>query len=813
MSSESPSELKFDIGHVLFIDIVGYSKLLIAEQSDQIQTLREIVRGTEQFKKADAEGKLLRLPTGDGGALVFRNSLEAPVLCALEISKALKSHPEIKVRMGIHSGPVNEITDLNEQANIAGVGINMAQRVMDCGDAGHILLSKRVADDLEQYPQWRSRLSDLGECEVKHGARVSVVNLYTDDAGNREPPQKFAKQSSLPAAIPASSPRGRSKLTTTAGAALVLLIVGGALWFLSRQKGSHSSSSTSSSSSAVATIPEKSIAVLPFESLSEDKANAYFAEGIQDEILTKLASIADLKVISRTSTEKYTSKPEDLKTVSQQLGVAHVLEGTVQRAAEKVRVNVQLIDARADNHLWAKSYDREVKDIFAVESEISQEVADALQAKLSPNETNTLSTAPTSDAEAYDFFLKGEFEEREAESSTKPEVYDQAINWYRQAIARDPNFALAIARLVNCRMQRHWFVEQLSESDLEQVAAMAERALAISPKLAEAHVARGIVYYFGHRAYDQALTEFRQALELQPNNVNALQYIGYVHRRQGQWKACLSELLKSQEQNPRDAALTANIARTYCHLRMWNEGERQGTLSLSLNPHTVDAMYAVLLTYLNGKGDLKGARRALETFPADANLVQDAGHNMAEGLIGGRAYVSVMEKNFGAALQLFDKGKSNLGEGARLSARAMIHVLAGDAGAATTESEEGRTVIEMRLRERPHDLDATIQLSWVNLALNRQSEAVEAAQKAVDLLPLENDALVGTYLLFNLAVIEAHTGRTTEAIDLLRRLLSIPAGQVATVARLKIDPIWDPIRNEPGFQQLLAGRELVGPNK
>jgi serine/threonine-protein kinase len=172
-----------------------------------------------------------------------------------------------------------------------------------------------------------------------------------------------------------------------------------------------------------------------------------------------------------------------------------------------------------------------------------------------------------------------------------------------------------------------------------------------------------------------------------------------------------------------------------------------------------------------------------------------------------------MEKNFGAALQLFDKGKSNLGEGARLSARAMIHVLAGDAGAATTESEEGRTVIEMRLRERPHDLDATIQLSWVNLALNRQSEAVEAAQKAVDLLPLENDALVGTYLLFNLAVIEAHTGRTTEAIDLLRRLLSIPAGQVATVARLKIDPIWDPIRNEPGFQQLLAGRELVGPNK
>src|SRR5438128_11006161 len=191
MSSERSSEVKFEIGHVLFIDIVGYSKLLINEQSEQIQKLKQIVRGTEQFRLAEAEGKLLRLPTGDGGALVFRNSPEAPAMCALEISKALKSHPELQVRMGIHSDPVTEVTDLNEQANIAGAGINIAQRVMDCGDAGHILLSKRVADDLEQYPQWRSHLHDLGECEVKHGLRVHAVNLYTDEAGNPEVPDKF----------------------------------------------------------------------------------------------------------------------------------------------------------------------------------------------------------------------------------------------------------------------------------------------------------------------------------------------------------------------------------------------------------------------------------------------------------------------------------------------------------------------------------------------------------------------------------------------------------------------------------------------
>src|ERR1043165_3299406 len=239
MPIDPSPDVKFEIGHVLFIDIVGYSKLLITEQSDQMQTLRQIVRGTEKFKKAEAEGKLLRLPTGDGGALVFRNSLEAPVLCALEISKALKSYPELKVRMGIHSGPVNEITDLNEQANIAGVGINMAQRVMDCGDAGHILLSKRVADDLEQYPQWRSHLADLGDCGVKHGTRVSVVNLYTDHAGNRDAPQKFRTVkpgSSSAGGELAGKQRTKGKPSIAAALVVLALTVAATIWFLSRDR-------------------------------------------------------------------------------------------------------------------------------------------------------------------------------------------------------------------------------------------------------------------------------------------------------------------------------------------------------------------------------------------------------------------------------------------------------------------------------------------------------------------------------------------------------------------------------------------------
>src|SRR6478672_3243616 len=278
MPTEPSSDVKFEIGHVLFIDIVGYSKLLITDQSELLQKLKEIVWGTEQFRLAQAEGKLMRLPTGDGGALVFRNNPEAPVLCAMEISKELKSHPELQVRMGIHSGPVNEITDLNAQANIAGAGINIAQRVMDCGDAGHILLSRHVAEDLEQYPRWRANLHDLGECEVKHGVRVSVVNLYTDELGNRELPEKFqqakATLTAPPTSAPVAKPARRSR--TLIAALIIAAAVATGFYIFSHRPTPIAPSSASTATPAAVVIPEKSIAVLPFENLSSDKENAYF---------------------------------------------------------------------------------------------------------------------------------------------------------------------------------------------------------------------------------------------------------------------------------------------------------------------------------------------------------------------------------------------------------------------------------------------------------------------------------------------------------------------------------------------------------
>ena len=512
MASESENNLPLEIGHVLFIDLVGYSKLLIEEQRERLGQLTEIVLATGQVAKATNE-QLVRLPTGDGMALVFRNSSEEPARCALEIAEALKKHPEILVRMGIHSGPVSEVSDVNGRTNIAGTGINMAQRVMDCGDAGHILLSQRVAEDLSQYRHWAPRLHDLGECEVKHGVRLHLVNLYAEELGNPALPEKFQRTKENAEASVAPQSPARSKLLLIVLLVLISLLISlaiAAIIFAPAVLKSFSGQRTAASplatlSTPTPAVPKKSIAVLPFENLSDDKSNAYFAEGIQDEILTKLASISDLKVISRTSTAKYQSKPDDLKAVAQELGVANVVEGTVQRAADQVRVNVQLIDARADTHLWAKTYDRAAKDVFAVESEVSQGIADALQAKLSPNEANTLATAPTKDPEAYDLFLRGESEQREAESSRKPEAFDRAADWYRQAIERDPNFSLAIARLAYIQIYRHYWIQSLAEKDLAEVKETAEHALRLGrnharerrPRTAAAGIV-GIVGTAGH---------------------------------------------------------------------------------------------------------------------------------------------------------------------------------------------------------------------------------------------------------------------------------------------------------------------------
>src|SRR5215831_18309496 len=337
MAAEVKKEIELEIAHILLIDVVGYSKLLVNEQIGLLQELNRIVRSTESFRAAESAGKLTRVPTGDGMALLFFRSPEEPAQCALEISHALKDYPHIQLRMGVHSGPVSQVIDVNDRTNIAGAGINVAQRVMDCGDAGHILLSKHLADDLAESRHWRPHLHDLGECEAKYGLRLHLFNLYKDGLGNPQVPEKLKrgrrwKQAST--VRPISAPRWtKFALIAALLVSAVVLTISSSIFF---RRGVGE---------ATASIPKKSIAVLPFENLSEEKSNAYFADGIQDEILTRLSKIADIKVISRTSTQHYKSAPGNLREIAKQLGVAHIVEGSVQKSGDAVRVNVQLMKA------------------------------------------------------------------------------------------------------------------------------------------------------------------------------------------------------------------------------------------------------------------------------------------------------------------------------------------------------------------------------------------------------------------------------------------------------------------------------------
>src|SRR3954467_12606482 len=430
---ESDENLRLEIGHVLFIDIVGYSKLLIEEQRERLNQLTEIVLAAAQVREASEE-QLVRLPTGDGMALVFRHSPEEPARCALEVAEALRKHPELPVRMGIHSGPVSEVTDVSGRTNIAGAGINMAQRVMDCGDAGHILLSQHVADDLVHSRQWASRLRDLGECEVKHGVRLHLVNLYAEPLGNAAAPQKFQQAKPKPAA---EKPARRSIGWIAAALALVAILAVAAAFYLASNGPTKS-----------APLSEKSIAVLPLVNSTGDPANEYFSDGMSEEFISSLSRLQDLKVIGRSSSFQFKGKTENSKSVGEKLGVYYLLEGSVRKSADRVRIAVALVKAGEGANVWSDTYDRELKDIFAVQSEIAGAVAKHLQVALLGNNAQTaeLPTAATpsnQNIEAYNALLQGNFYYNRftAEDTRK------AIGYYEEAIRLDPRYALAYAHL------------------------------------------------------------------------------------------------------------------------------------------------------------------------------------------------------------------------------------------------------------------------------------------------------------------------------------------------------------------------------
>src|SRR5438128_807306 len=813
MADQQKTQLRLEIAHVLIIDIVGYSKLLIDEQSEVLQELNQMVRKTETARAAEAAGELIFLPTGDGMALVFTGSVEDPVECALQISQALRAQPSLPVRMGIHSGPVHHVADVNQRENIAGAGINIAQRVMDCGDAGHILLSKRVADDLAQYRRWQPYLHELGDFEVKHGVVVSIVNLYADVVGNPNPPQRLKHEKQGAQRVAPSA--GRAKRSPIPVALLVIglmlftiavlgIIFAPAILKQMQARQTTAPAPAASTAPSVASIPEKSIAVLPFENLSDEKQNAYFADGVQDEILTDLGKVADLKVISRSSVMQYKSGvARNLREIGQQLGVVHLLEGSVQRAANRVRVNAQLIDARNDAHLWAQTYDRDLADVFAIQSEIAKAIADQLQAKLSPSEINAIERAPTADVTAFDLYTQAKTLLLNTSFSAKGlSNMLQAVDLLNRAIARDPSFFQAYCVLASAHDSIYFLGNEHTPARLAAAEAAIESASRMRPDAGETHLARAENLYRGYRDYDGALAELDIAGRTLPNDSRIPQLAGYIVRRRGNQEEGLQYLLRSLELDPRNFLTLQQTALSYQILRRYAEMARVLDRGLAIKPDDVETRAARAVVELDWKADTRPVHQLMEELrardPAALKRVADTWFTCA---LAERDPVAAE-----AAISALGESPYDYNQGAiyfnHLVLEGLIARMMNDEAKARAAFSAARPEQEKVVQAQPNHGPALCVLALIDAALGRKAEALSEARRAVELLPVEKDAFNGPQMIEMLAMAAAWLGEKDLACQQLSIEMRLPG--IVSYGQLKLMPYWDPLRGDPRFEKIVA---------
>jgi TolB-like protein/class 3 adenylate cyclase/Tfp pilus assembly protein PilF len=874
-SSETTARRHVEIAHVLFIDVVGYSKLLIDEQQQLQEQLNHVVRNTDQFHSAEADGKLTRLPTGDGMALVFSTTPEAPVECALEISQALLNYPDLKLRMGVHSGPVSSTTDVNDRSNIAGAAINIAERIMSCGDAGHILISKRLAEDLGQYAEWQPYLHDLGEVEVKHGVTLAIVNVYTDKLGNPEVPEKIKDAKSETVSVSEKPVKEHSGSSRTSGffeevkrrkvyrvAVAYIIVAGGIIqiasaifpaWELPNwsqrllivlllagfpiglilawafdvtPQGVRVTEPLPSAPayhrgrrnlfillgiglllSAIAglfILPrasarklEKSIAVLPFENLSADKENAYFADGIQDDILTNLAKIGDLKVISRTSVMGYREKPASVRDIGKALGVSAVLEGSVRRSGNRVRINVQLINAANDEHVWAEDYDRDLTDVFVIQSDLAQKIAEELQAKLSPREKAQLTRKPTENGEAYLAFVQAYTLQNSVEDLQKLKQSEQL---YARAIELDPNFALAIARYAQLES---WIFHSSSTPEARDNArGLAKRAIELQPDLPEAHLALGFSYYYCDLNYEAALSEFEIARQGLPNQMEAYLALGAIKRRQGRWAESTADLKKAASLSPKDSWPLQNLAFNYEMVRDFKLANETVDRAQAISPNSFGLWEIKSNLAILERGDLSVAEKALEQLEKSANVEEKKLY-----LEPGRSLLLLQQRRYAEALQAGQKISDVIPEGKPdfLIGKQMLIGSAckglGDENGARIAFGKAKEIAQARIKTIPGSAGQHAQLALALAFLGERENALAEAKRAMDLLPESKDAFEGPGITEIAAQVSCIVGDHAHAIELLEGLLTRPA-QI-TVEVLKLNPIWDPLRKDPAFQALI----------
>ena len=809
MVTPTKAEAHLEIAHILFVDTVGYSKLSTGEQRMLLDELNRMVRGTNRFRAAEADDQLIRLPTGDGMALVFCDNPESPVECALEICAAVRDHPQLRLRMGIHSGPVSRVVDVNDRCNVAGAGMNMAERVMACGDAGHILLSKRAAEDLAENERWRPHLYPLGECEGKHGAKLNLVNLVSEEFGNPALPTKFGAQQGAP------SRRIFSRSTSwpyLAGGALLLV----ALLFL----GFYFSVTRLPRASSVAPppvaptpvdFPEKSIAVLPFENLSDEKDNEYFTDGVQDEIRNALAKVADLKVISRTSVLQYKSgMKRDLRDIARALGVAHVVEGSVQRVAGKVRVSARLVDARADQNLWSQHYDRQITDVFAIQSEIAEKIVAQLKARLSPAEKAAIEEPPTADLAAYDLYVRAKalsatltFTARSKQNLT------QAVDSLEQAVALDPTFLLAYCLLARMHDQIYLLAVDHTPARLVLARKAVERALQLRPDAGAAHLAAAYHAYSGELDYTRARAELARAEKVLPNEPLIFEIRGYIERREGNLPASILAMQRALQLDPQNVVLLQQISTSYESLRRFKDVAACLDRALAIAPNDPGTRVARAFVELQWHADTKPVHAEIDAVlreqpeaAADLARVWFYVALCERDPIGARRALAAMPPGGGREQSFPFPDAWSEGVAARLR---------GDAAAARSAFIKARAEVSKIEEQNPAYPEAICVGGLIDAALGRKEEAIMRARRAVEMLPVSRDSINGELLIEYLALVYVWTGENDLALEQLALAASLP-GQV-TYGELRLHPFWDPLRGDPRFEKIAASLAPQSENR
>jgi len=788
MSAEEQRKL----AAIMFTDMVGYSALSQRDSKLAVELLeehREILR--EIFPKFNgAEIKTI----GDAFLVEFNSALEA-AQCAIAIQRALAKRDadapaerQIQVRIGIHIGDV-----VHRGGDVYGDGVNIASRIEPLADAGGICVSMDVERQIRNAVE--TRFEKLAPTELKNiSVAMDLFRIVLPWEHRAEVRDQKSEIREEPVAI------AKARFALIGG--LILLVIIGIGWWWT----THSRKNVGPAAAAPS-APEKSIAVLPFENLSSDKENSYFTDGVQDEILTDLAKIADLKVISRTSVMQYKSGiARNLRKIGEELGVAHVVEGSVQRAANKIRVNAQLIDARNDAHLWAQTYDRDLADVFAIQSEIAKAIADQLQAKLSPNEKKAIEQPPTTDLAAFDLYSRAKSLLLTANfSATNDPDVRKAIELMDEAVKRDPSFFDAYCQLAYA----HEFLYAVSgynhtAARLALAEAALQAATRLRPDAGETHLARAQYLYYGRRDYAGALVELESVRRALPNDPRLFELTGLIMRRRGQQEEGLRNLQRAVELDPRNLYTLQQIALSYQNLGRYAESIAALDRALSIVPDNVETRATRDVFELFWKADTRPLHQTIDAILAQGpSAVAPAADLWFQCALAERDPAAVER-----ALVALGDNPSWSESGIRLSrsfGEGLLARMVKDDARARTAFEAARVQQEKIVQAQPDYGPTLCVLAMIDAGLARKDLALEEGRRAIALAPLGKDVNNGSHVIQYFAITAAWTGEKELALQQLETGLRAPdASLMLSYGALKLLPFWDPLRGDPRFEKIVA---------